>query len=97
MKGTYYGNTTFARIRTNREGQSGIWHVPNAYEFVREAILRAVERNHLKRRRLNEAIAIGIEQADRGELFDLDLDQINAELDEEEGYAMDFARHFEPN
>jgi len=60
---------------------------PNAYEFVREAILRAVERDHLKRQRLNEAIAIGIEQADRGELFDLDLDQINAELDEEEGYA----------
>jgi len=60
---------------------------PNANEFVREAILRAVERDHLKRQRLNEAIAIGIEQADRGELFDLDLDQINAELDEEEGYA----------
>jgi len=49
--------------------------------------LRAVERDHLKRQRLNEAIAIGIEQADRGELFDLDLDQINAELDEEEGYV----------
>jgi len=60
---------------------------PNANEFVREAILRAVERDQLKRQRLNEAIAIGIEQADRGELFDLDLDQINAELDEEEGYA----------
>ncbi len=60
---------------------------PNAYEFVREAILRAVERDQLKRQRLNEAIAIGIEQADRGELFDLDLDQINAELDEEEGYT----------
>jgi antitoxin ParD1/3/4 len=60
---------------------------PNANEFVREAILRAVERDQLKRQRLNEAIAIGIEQADRGELFDLDLDQINAELDEEEGYV----------
>jgi len=60
---------------------------PNANEFVREAILRAVERDYLKRQRLNEAIAIGIEQADRGELFDLDLDQINAELDEEEGYV----------
>jgi len=60
---------------------------PNANEFVREAILRAVERDHLKRQRLNEAIAIGIEQADRGELFDLNLDQINAELDEEEGYV----------
>jgi antitoxin ParD1/3/4 len=64
---------------------SGLY--PSAYEFVREAILRAVERDQLKRQRLNEAIAIGIEQADRGELFDLDLDQINAELDEEEGYA----------
>jgi len=60
---------------------------PNANEFVREAILRTVERDHLKRQRLNEAIAIGIEQADRGELFDLDLDQINAELDAEEGYV----------
>ncbi|MGH7598442.1 MAG: ribbon-helix-helix domain-containing protein [bacterium] len=58
---------------------------PDAYEFVREAILRTVERDYLKRKRLNEAIAIGIEQAKRGELVDLDMDQINAELDAEEG------------
>lgn len=60
---------------------------PNAHEFVREAILRTVERDYLKRQRLNDAIAIGIAQADRGELFDLDLDQINTELDAEEEYV----------
>ncbi len=59
---------------------------PDAYEFVREVILRTVERDYLKRKRLNEAIAIGIEQAKRGELVDLDMDQINAELDAEEGH-----------
>lgn len=60
---------------------------PDADEFVREAILRTVERDYLKRKRLNEAIAIGIEQAKRGELVDLDMDQINAELDAEEGHV----------
>ncbi|MCI0697321.1 type II toxin-antitoxin system ParD family antitoxin [candidate division KSB1 bacterium] len=59
---------------------------PDANEFVREAILRTVEWDYLKRKRLNEAIAIGIEQAKRGELVDLDMDQINAELDAEEGH-----------
>lgn len=61
---------------------------PDANEFVREAILRAVERDYLKWKRLNEAIAIGIEQAKRGELVDLDMDQINAELDAEEGTSI---------
>ena len=59
----------------------------NAEEFVREAILIAAEWEQRKRMKLNEAVAIGIEQADRGEFVDLDLDQINAELDAEFGYS----------
>ncbi|MCU0644519.1 MAG: type II toxin-antitoxin system ParD family antitoxin [bacterium] len=39
----------------------------NASEFIREAILRAVEHDQLKFSKLNEAIAIGMEQAERGE------------------------------
>jgi putative addiction module CopG family antidote len=39
----------------------------NASEFIREAILRAVEHDQLKFSQLNEAIAIGVEQAERGE------------------------------
>lgn len=40
---------------------------PNVNEFIREAILRAVKQDYLKRKKLNEALAIGIEQADKGE------------------------------
>ena len=39
----------------------------NASEFIREAILRTVERDQLKLGKLNEAVSIGIEQADRRE------------------------------
>jgi len=39
----------------------------NASEFIREAILRALEHDQLKLSKLNQAISIGIEQADRGE------------------------------
>ena len=61
----------------------------NANDFIREAILIAAEWEQRKRMKLNEAVAIGIEQADRGEFVDLDLDQINAELDAEFGYSGD--------
>jgi antitoxin ParD1/3/4 len=44
---------------------SGIY--PNADEFIREAILRSLEWERVKKQKLDEAIAIGIEQADRGE------------------------------
>ncbi len=39
---------------------------PNVSEFIREAILRTVERDQLKLSKLNEAISIGIEQAEKG-------------------------------
>ncbi len=39
----------------------------NASEFIREAILRAVEHDQLKLSKLNKAVSIGIEQAERGE------------------------------
>lgn len=44
---------------------SGIY--PNAHEFIREAILQTLEWERQKKSRLEEAITIGIEQADRGE------------------------------
>ena len=40
---------------------------PNASEFIREAILQTVERDLIKLSKLNEAVSIGIEQAERGE------------------------------
>ncbi|MCI0691453.1 type II toxin-antitoxin system ParD family antitoxin [candidate division KSB1 bacterium] len=46
----------------NAKVASGIY--PNAHEFIREAILQW---ERLKKSRLDEAIVIGIEQADRGE------------------------------
>ncbi len=39
----------------------------NASEFIREAILRTVEHDQMKLSKLNEAVSIGIEQAERGE------------------------------
>jgi putative addiction module CopG family antidote len=44
---------------------SGIY--PTAHEFVREAILQSLELERRKKQELDEAITIGIEQADRGE------------------------------
>jgi len=44
---------------------SGIY--PNAGEFIREAILRSLEWERLKKQKLDKAITIGLEQADRGE------------------------------
>jgi len=40
---------------------------PDASEFIRAAILQSVEQERLKKQRLNEAITIGIQQAERGE------------------------------
>ncbi len=42
-------------------------HYQNASEFIREAILKAVERDQLKLHQLNEEIAIGIEEAETGQ------------------------------
>ena len=38
----------------------------NASEFIREAVLQTIEREQLKLSKLNEAISIGIEQAEKG-------------------------------
>ena len=42
-------------------------HYPSASEFIREAVLRTVERDQLKFSKLNEAVSVGIEQAEKGE------------------------------
>jgi len=39
----------------------------SASEFIREAILRTVEQDQLKLSKLNEAVSIGIDQAEKGE------------------------------
>lgn len=54
----------------------------NVSEFIREAILRTVERDHLKLSKLNEAISIGIEQAQKGEFSNRSVQDIinNKEL-----------------
>ena len=39
----------------------------NADEFIREAIFLAAETDRIKRERLHKAIAVGMEQANRGE------------------------------
>lgn len=48
----------------------------NASEFIREAILRTVEQDQLKLSKLNEAVAIGIEQAERGEFSQRSVQEI---------------------
>lgn len=53
---------------------SGIYS--NAHEFVREAILQAMEWERLKRARLDEAVTIGFEQADRGEFSERSVQDI---------------------
>jgi antitoxin ParD1/3/4 len=53
-----------------------------ADEVVREALLLFQEREHLRQRRLEEVrkqVAVGIEQADRGEVAPLDIEAILAE------------------
>jgi antitoxin ParD1/3/4 len=54
--------------------RSGVYQ--NASEFVREAILRAVEHDQLKFSELNEAVSIGIEQAERGEFSNRSVQDI---------------------
>ena len=44
---------------------SGIY--PTAYEFIRQAILQSIDLERQKKQKLDDAITIGIEQADRGE------------------------------
>lgn len=45
--------------------ESGIY--PSAAEFIRQTILQAVELERQKKQKLDDAITLGIEQADRGE------------------------------
>ncbi len=53
---------------------SGIY--PNANEFIREAILRSLEWERQEKQKLDEAIAIGIGQADRGEFSERTIQDI---------------------
>jgi len=58
---------------------SGLYH--SASEVVREALRLLHERDELRNSRLQELrkeIAVGIEQADRGETAPLDVDAIKA-------------------
>jgi len=48
----------------------------NAYEFIREAILRSLEWERPKKQKLDDAIMIGIEQADRGEFSERTVQDI---------------------
>jgi antitoxin ParD1/3/4 len=61
---------------------SGLYN--NASEVIREALrykIAAEEGDDAKRQRLREAIDLGWQQADRGELVELDLPGILRELD----------------
>ena len=58
----------------------------NADEFIQNAILQSVEIERLKRKRLNDAIELGIEQLDNGESVRFDLEELLDELDNELGY-----------
>jgi antitoxin ParD1/3/4 len=60
--------------------ESGMYR--SASEVVREALRLLKERDEIRRQRLEELrreIAVGLEQADRGELAPLDVDAIKAE------------------
>ncbi len=49
----------------NAKVASGSYH--DAHDFVRDAVLRIVAEEQRKKSKLDEAITIGIEQANRGE------------------------------
>jgi putative addiction module CopG family antidote len=49
----------------NAKVAAGIYQ--DAHEFVRDAVLRVIAEERLKKSKLDEAVAIGIEQANRGE------------------------------
>ncbi len=55
----------------------------DAAEFVSEIILRAEEFDKLKLEKLCQALRIGIDQVDRGEGIQLDIDRINKKIDKE--------------
>jgi antitoxin ParD1/3/4 len=60
--------------------KSGLYQ--SASEVVRDALRLLQERDHLRATRLDALrgeIAVGIEQADRGELAPIDMDEILAE------------------
>jgi antitoxin ParD1/3/4 len=59
----------------------------DAVQFVSEIILRADEQGKRKLPKLRQAIQVGLDQLNRGEGVPLDLDKINAAIDQELGYA----------
>jgi antitoxin ParD1/3/4 len=63
---------------------SGLYN--NASEVIREALRRQIEQEmseEAKLERLREAINVGWEQAERGEVSKLDVEQILSDLDAE--------------
>lgn len=56
---------------------------PNASEFIREAVLRTIEDDHLKLSKLNEAISVGMEQADKGEFSKRSVQDIISDKERE--------------
>lgn len=64
---------------------SGIY--TDAGEFVSDILLKYEAYYKKKLETLNREIAIGLEQANRGECVELDFDELMQEIDEELGYT----------
>lgn len=58
----------------------------DAGEFVSDVLLKYQAYYRKKLEALNREIAIGLEQANRGECVELDFDELMQEVDEELGY-----------
>lgn len=61
----------------NAKVAAGIYH--DAHDFVRDAVLRVIAEEQLKKSRLKEAVALGIEQANRGEFSPRSVQDIIAQ------------------
>ena len=64
---------------------SGIY--PDAVEFISDIILKYEAYYKKKLDALNREIAIGLEQANRGECIEFDFDELMQEVDEELGHT----------
>lgn len=59
----------------------------DATDLVSDILLKYEAYYNKKRAMLNHEIAIGLEQANRGECVELDFDELMREVDEEMGYT----------
>lgn len=64
---------------------SGIY--PDASEFISDIVLKYEAYYKKKLEALNREIAIGLEQANRGECLEFDFDELMQEVDKELGYT----------